>query len=338
MVNRYLVTGCAGFIASKVTELLLDEGHRVVGVDNLNDAYDPRLKQWRLARLEPHANFRFHELDITDRGALEGLFAADARSSDADVDRPPYSAVFNLAARAGVRPSVENPWVYYQANCDGTLNLLDLCRRFGVAKFILASTSSLYGSHNPVPYREDADTNRPLSPYAASKKAAETLAYTYHHLHGLDVTVFRYFTVYGPAGRPDMSVFRFVRRIAEGEPIVVFGDGTQERDFTYVDDIARGTIAGRAPLGYEVINLGGDRPVRLSAIIDQIGKLVDREPAIDYQDAHPADVPATWADVGKARELLGWSPQVAVEEGLLRSVEWYRENREAVLPLELGDR
>ena len=338
MVNRYLVTGCAGFIASKVTELLLDEGHLVVGVDNLNDAYDPRLKRWRLARLEPHAGFRFHRLDITDRGALEDLFAADARSSDADMNQRPYSAVFNLAARAGVRPSVENPWVYYQANCDGTLNLLDLCRRFGVAKFILASTSSLYGSHNPVPYREDADTNRPLSPYAASKKAAETLAYTYHHLHGLDVTVFRYFTVYGPAGRPDMSVFRFVRRIAEGESIVVFGDGTQERDFTYVDDIARGTIAGRAPLGYEVINLGGDRPVRLSTIIDQIAKLLDREPAIDYQDAHPADVPATWADIGKARELLGWSPQVSVEEGLRRSVEWYRENREAVLPLELGDR
>jgi len=338
MSKRYLVTGCAGFIASKVTELLLKQGHWVVGVDNLNDAYDPRLKEWRLARIEPHANFRFHELDITDRGALEGLFAADARSSDADVDRRPYSAVFNLAARAGVRPSVENPWVYYQANCDGTLNLLDLCRRFGVAKFILASTSSLYGSHNPVPYREDADTNRPLSPYAASKKAAETLAYTYHHLHGLDVTVFRYFTVYGPAGRPDMSVFRFVRRIAEGEPIVVFGDGTQERDFTYVDDIARATIAGVAPLGYEVINLGGDRPVRLSAIIDQIAKLVDREPAIDYQDAHPADVPATWAAIGKAREILGWSPQVSVEEGLRRSVAWYRENREAVLPLELGDR
>ena len=338
MVNRYLVTGCAGFIASKVTELLLAEGHRVVGVDNLNDAYDPRLKQWRLARLEPHAGFRFHELDITDRAALEKLFAADARSSDADVDGRPYAAVFNLAARAGVRPSVENPWVYYQANCDGTLNLLDLCRCFGVAKFILASTSSLYGSHNPVPYREDADTNRPLSPYAASKKAAETLAYTYHHLHGLDVTVFRYFTVYGPAGRPDMSVFRFVRRIAEGEPIVVFGDGTQERDFTYVDDIARGTIAGVKPLGYEVINLGGDRPVRLSTIIDQIAELLGTKPQIDYRPAHPADVPATWADVSRAGRLLEWSPQISVEEGLRRSVQWYRDNRRTALPLELGDR
>jgi len=339
MTKRYLVTGCAGFIASKVTELLLEAGHLVVGVDNVNDAYDPRLKQWRLARLQPHANFRFHRLDITDRAVLEQLFQAAADGREAgDLEQRPFSAVVNLAARAGVRPSVENPWVYYQANCDGTLNLLELCRRFGVRKFLLASTSSLYGEHNPVPFREDADTNRPLSPYAASKKAAETLAYTYHYLHGLDVSIPRYFTVYGPAGRPDMSIFRFVRRIAEGEPIVVFGDGSQSRDFTYVDDIARGTVAALRPLGYEVINLGGDRPTQLSAIIEQIGQLVGKEPRIERRAAHPADVPATWADIGKARELLDWAPQVSVEEGLRRSVAWYRENREAVLPLELGDR
>jgi len=339
VVKRYLVTGCAGFIASKVTDLLLEAGHLVVGVDNVNDAYDPRLKRWRLAQLEPRPNFRFHHLDITDRTALEALFQQDARpAGQPEIDQRPYSAVLNLAARAGVRPSVENPWVYYQANCDGTLNLLELCRQHGVEKFLLASTSSLYGSHNPVPYREDTDTNRPLSPYAASKKAAETLAYTYHHLHGIDVTIFRYFTVYGPAGRPDMSVFRFVRRIAEGESIVVFGDGTQERDFTYVDDIARGTVAGLKPLGYEVINLGGDRPVRLSAVIEQIASLVGKRPRIEYRPAHPADVPATWADIGKADRLLSWSPKVTVEEGLRRSVQWYRENRQTVLPLELGDR
>ena len=212
-----------------------------------------------------------------------------------------------------------------------------MCRRFGVSKFLLASTSSLYGKHNPVPYREDADTNRPLSPYAASKKAAETLAFTYHHLHGIDVSIPRYFTVYGPAGRPDMSIFRFIRRIAEGEPIVVFGDGTQSRDFTFVDDIARGTIAALRPLGYEVINLGGDRPVRLSAIIDQIAGLGRGKPQIDYRPAHPADVPATWADISKAGRLLGWSPEVPIEEGLRRSVEWYRENRATVLPLDLGE-
>ncbi len=327
MTKCYLVTGCAGFIASKVTELLLDAGHLVVGVDSLNDAYDPRLKQWRLDRLQPQRNFRFHRLDITDRAALEELFEADAD----------YSAVINLAARAGVRPSVDDPWVYYRANCDGTLNLLELCRQYSVQKFLLASTSSLYGLHNPVPYREDADTGRPLSPYAASKKAAEVLAYTYHHLHGIDISVLRYFTVYGPAGRPDMSVFRFVRQIAENEPIVVFGDGRQSRDFTYVDDIARGTVAALEPLGYEVINLGGDRPVQLSAVIEQIAQLTGKKARIEYRPAHPADVPETWADIQKAARLLKWSPQVSVEEGLRRCVAWYQQNRDAMLPLELGD-
>lgn len=346
MVKRYLVTGCAGFIASRVTELLVHAGHLVVGVDNLNDAYDPRLKQWRLDRLLEDAAFDFAHLDIRDFGALERLFRGDADKSRTHrhssryppgVEQHPYSAVIHLAARAGVRPSVENPWVYYQANCDGTLNLLELCRRFGVKKFVLASTSSLYGAHNPVPYREDADTSRPLSPYAASKKAAETLAYTYHYLHGLDVSVLRYFTVYGPAGRPDMSVFRFIRLMSEGEPIVVYGDGSQERDFTYVDDVARGTVAALGPLGYEVINLGGDRPVKLSAVIDQIASLVGRSPAIDRHPAHPADVAKTWADVGKARQLLGWSPQVPLEEGLRRSVAWYRENRDLAVSLRLGE-
>ena len=231
-----LVTGCAGFIGARVTELLLNQGHTVVGVDNLNDAYDVRLKHWRLARLEGRPGFTFHRLDITDRMALHTLFEALAVSGL-------LSAVVNLAARAGVRQSVENPWVYYETNVTGTLNLLELCREYGGKKFVLASTSSLYGANNPRPFCEDADTDEPLSPYAASKKAAETLCYTYYYLYGLDVTVLRYFTVYGPAGRPDMSLFRFVQWISEGRPVIVYGDGTQERDFTYVDDIARGTLA-----------------------------------------------------------------------------------------------
>jgi UDP-glucuronate 4-epimerase len=329
MAERYLVTGCAGFIASKVAELLLQAGHAVVGIDNLNDAYDPRLKHWRLAQLQPQKNFSFQAVDIRDRAALEPLFAAGD---------PPFAAVVNLAARAGVRPSVTNPWVYYQTNCDGTLNLLDMCRRSGVRKFLLASTSSLYGLHNQAPYREDADTNRPLSPYAASKKAAETIAFAYHHLHGLDVSIPRYFTVYGPAGRPDMSIFRFIRRIAEDEPIVVFGDGSQSRDFTFVDDIARGTVAALRPLGYEVVNLGGDREVRLSAVIEEIARLLGKTPRIEYRPAHPADVPSTRADVSKAARLLGWRPEVAIEEGLRRAVEWYHANRDLARSLELCDR
>lgn len=333
-MNRYLVTGCAGFIASKVTELLLDAGHEVVGIDNLNDAYDTRLKEWRLTQFKERSSFRFSEVDITDLDTVSRHFSDDATG----VEGPPYAAVINLAARAGVRPSVKDPWVYHRTNGEGTLNLLDLCRQHGVKKFVLASTSSLYGAHNPVPFSEDADTNRPLSPYAASKKAAEAMAYTYHHLHGLDVTVFRYFTVYGPAGRPDMSVFRFVRWISKGEPITVFGDGNQQRDFTYVDDIARGTIAGLKPVGYEVINLGGDRPIPLSEIIRQIGQLTGREPIIEYRDAHPADVPATWANVQKAADLLGWKSEVSVEEGLRRSVAWYNENRDLANSLDLGER
>ncbi len=331
MPERYLLTGCAGFIASKVADLLLEAGHTVVGIDNLNDAYDPRLKQWRLARLQPRDHFTFHQLDIANRNSLEPLFAAPG-------SEPPFAAVINLAARAGVQPSVTNPWIYFQANCEGTLNLLDLCRRSGVRKFLLASTSSLYGKHNQVPFREDADTNRPLSPYAASKKAAEAIAYTYHHLHGIDVSIPRYFTVYGPAGRPDMSVFRFIRRIAEGEPILVFGDGTQSRDFTFVEDIAAGTIAAIKPLGYEVINLGGNYVSSLNAVIEQIAELTGNKPQIEYRPAHPADVPMTWADVSKAARLLGWKPQIRIEEGLRRCVDWYYANRDLARSLELCDR
>jgi nucleoside-diphosphate-sugar epimerase len=337
VTKRYLVTGCAGFIASRVTQLLLDAGHVVVGVDNLNDAYDPRLKHWRLARLQGRKGFQFHQLDISNLDAVTPLFKSNAiAADDKAVEEKPYSAVVNLAARAGVRQSLENPWVYYQANCTGTLNLLEMCRIFGVKKFLLASTSSLYGGHNRIPFHEDDDTNRPLSPYAASKKAAETLAYTYHYLYGLDISIPRYFTVYGPAGRPDMSIFRFIRRIAEGEPIVVFGDGSQSRDFTFVDDIARGTIDALKPLGYEIINLGGDSPTVLSAVIEQIAQFLGRKPIIDFQPLHRADVTATWADIGKAGKLLDWHPQVSVEEGLRRSVEWYRANRETILPIDLG--
>ncbi len=230
-MSTYIVTGAAGFIASKVSEQLLQAGHTVLGVDNMNDAYDVRLKEWRLRNLHRLNGFEFSQCDISDRTALRPLFA-----------RTP-AGVFNLAARAGVRQSVENPWVYVETNMTGTVTLLELCKEFGVKRFLLASTSSLYGAHNPRPFKEDADTNRPLSPYAASKKGAEALCHTYHHLYGINVAIPRYFTVYGPAGRPDMSLFRFVQWIAEGRPVTVYGDGSQSRDFTYVDDIARGTIA-----------------------------------------------------------------------------------------------
>lgn len=317
-VRRVLLTGAAGFIASKVAERLLADGVRVVGIDNLNDAYDVRLKDWRLARLRDRDGFEFHHLDLTDGARLRSVFEKNDGAFD---------AVVNLAARAGVRQSVENPWIYLETNTTGTLNLLELCRHFGVKKFVLASTSSLYGAKNPQPFREDADTNGPLSPYAASKKSAEAFCYTYHYLYGLDVTIPRYFTVYGPAGRPDMSLFRFVQWIAEGRPVLVFGDGKQSRDFTYVDDIARGTCAALKPVGYEVVNFGSDEPVVLAQAIEWIEELLGKKANIVYRERHVADVLATWADIGKAERLLGWRPEVDFRAGLSRLVDWYRDNR-----------
>ena len=323
---RYLLTGVAGFIASKVADLLLAGGHEVLGVDNLNDAYDVRLKEWRLAQLSGRPGFDFHRLDISDLPRLRALWA----------EAGPPDAVINLAARAGVRQSVADPWVYIDTNVTGTLNLLELCREFDVHKLVLASTSSLYGARNPRPFREDADTDGPLSPYAASKKAAEALCYTYHHLYGLDVTVLRYFTVYGPAGRPDMSLFRFTQWIHEGRPVTVYGDGRQSRDFTYVDDIARGTIAALRPLGYEVVNLGSDEPIVLMDAIHLVEELAGRPAQLEFHPRHPADVLATWAHVGKAAELLDWRPRVSFRQGVGHLVDWYRRNRTWARDIETG--
>ena len=321
---RILVTGCAGFIGSKVSEILARGGHEVIGVDNVNDAYDPRLKRWRLDQLRAIPGLIFHQLDITHAAALRET-----------VRRHPVQAVINLAARAGVRASLDNPWVYYETNVTGTLNLLELCRAQGIPKLVLASTSSLYGNGER-PFREDQATDCPLSPYAASKKAAEVLAWTYHHLYTLDVSVLRYFTVYGPAGRPDMSVFRFIRWIAEDTPIALFGDGSQERDFTYIDDIARGTVAALQPIGYEVINLGSDRPVPVSEVIALLEEQLGRAARIDRRPAHPADALATWADIAKARRLLGWAPQTPLADGLRAAVSWYLQNRDWACRVDLG--
>lgn len=320
---NYLVTGAAGFIGAKVAELLLAAGHSVVGADNLNDSYDVSLKRWRLADLQAKPGFVFTELDVCDRRRLQALFDSNFKTPGRH-----FEAVINLAARVGVRQSLENPWVYFETNGTGTLNLLELCRAFDVKKFVLASTSSLYGKDNPLPYREDQNTDHPLSPYAASKKAAEALCYTHHHLYGLDVTVCRYFTVYGPAGRPDMSPFRFVQWISEGRPVVVYGDGKQRRDFTYVEDIARGTLAALKPVGYEVINLGSDQPVALTDAIELIEALVGKRAEIDFRPPHPADVVATWADIGKAQRLLDWQPRTRFEQGMEQLVTWYCANRD----------
>ena len=321
-MRTVLVTGACGFIGWQVCEKLLANGDSVIAVDNLNDAYDVRLKDWRLAQLQGRPGFAFHRVDISDREALRSFGRSIATKGRVD-------AVINLAARAGVRSSVADPWTYLDTNVTGNLNLLELCRELGIGRFVLASTSSLYGQDNPRPFREDADTDRPLSPYAASKKAAEAMSYTYHALHGFDVTVLRFFTAYGPAGRPDMSLFRFVQWISEGREVLVFGDGTQQRDFTYVADVANGVLAAlTAGSGYQVVNLGSDRPVVLNDAIRLIEGLVGRDASVRHQERHPADVDATWADISRARSLLGWQPETDFATGVGELVDWYGRNRD----------
>lgn len=342
-MSIYLVTGAAGFIASRTAELLVREGHDVVAIDNLNSYYDVRLKTYRLRRLAGEAGavqplldeldpngsdprsyqgpesfsagrLVFRRVDIEDRGSLEDLFREFG-----------FSAVFNLAARAGVRRSLEIPHKYLDTNVTGTLNILECMKNAGVEKLVLASTSSLYAGQ-PLPFVESLPVNNPLSPYSATKKAAELLAHSYHHLFGIDVTVLRYFTVFGPAGRPDMAPFRFIKWISEGVPIKLFGDGSQSRDFTYIDDIARGTAAAVRPLGYEIINLGGgNNPVDMNRIICWLEELLGRKAVIDYHPRHPADLQDTWADISKAGTLLGWAPRVDLKEGFARTAGWYQD-------------
>lgn len=342
---RVLVTGVAGFIAARTTELLLQSGHEVVGVDNLNNYYDIRLKLYRLQSIlklsgadqeildqisperdfiesfsEPSKikseNFEFNLLDIEDKNSVRELF-----------EKYQFDAVLNLAARAGVRYSMIDPDVYMRTNAMGTLNLMDAMRDTGCKKMVLASTSSLYAGQ-PMPFSEDLAVNTPISPYAASKKAAEMLAYSYHHLYNLDISIVRYFTVFGPAGRPDMSIFRFIKWIDEGQPIELFGDGSQSRDFTYVDDIAKGTIAAMKPLGYEIINLGGGKnPVSLNEIIAFIEKSLNKRAKIKYLPFHIADIKETWAKIDRAKAILNWTPVENIFDGVQKSINWFKGNR-----------
>ena len=334
-----LVTGSAGFIGSKVVELLLGDGRNVVGVDNLNDYYDNRLKNYRintlLDRNEPYSSislsrdvsgfsktesssgeFTFYHLDIENEQHVIHLFKKYS-----------FDSVLNLAARAGVRYSMDNPHIYMSTNANGTLNLLEAMRHNGVKKMVMASTSSLYAGQE-MPFNESLAVNTPISPYAASKKAAEVMAYSYHNLFGLDISVLRYFTVFGPCGRPDMCIFRFAEWIQKEIPIELFGDGEQSRDFTYVEDIARGTIAAQKELGYEIINLGGgNNPVAINKVIEQIELELGKKARVDRQPFHKADMQSSWADISKARQLLGWIPKVTLEDGIKKTVEWHKANR-----------
>lgn len=317
-----LVTGSAGFIASKVAEKLLSQGHHVIGVDNMNDYYDVRIKEHRNSILLKNPKYHFHKIDIEDAVKLEELF----KNSE-------ISTIFNLAARAGVRYSLVNPYVYLSTNTTATLNLLEMMRKFEVQKMVMASTSSLYSGH-PMPFTEDMPVNLPISPYAASKKAAELLCYTYHFQYNVDISIVRYFTVYGPAGRPDMSIFRFIRWIDEEKPLHVTGDGTQSRDFTFVDDIAEGTILASKKIGYEIFNLGGGQePKSLLYVIETLGKMLGKKPVLEFEPFPKADIYETSAEIGKAKNVLGWKPSINLEEGLQKAVNWYLENKSWIVNL-----
>ncbi|MFZ7121001.1 MAG: GDP-mannose 4,6-dehydratase [Eubacteriaceae bacterium] len=314
-MKNIILTGVAGFIGSKVTEKLLEKNINVIGIDNLNDYYDIRLKQWHIEQLNTNSHFQFYQINIEDINSLRMIF------QNHEID-----AVINLAARAGVRYSIKNPFIYHSTNVGGNLNLLEMCREFNTNKYILASTSSLYAGQSIIPFTEDLPVNKPISPYAATKKAAETMAYTYHYLYGIDVSIVRYFTVYGPAGRPDMSPFRFIKWISEGTPLTIYGDGSQERDFTYVDDIAEGTIKSLKPLGYEIINLGNNQPHKLSDMIKIIEKYTGKKTSYKYERFHKADMKSTWADINKANSILSWKPEIDLDEGIKRTVEWTKGN------------
>lgn len=318
------VTGSCGFIGWATSRLLLERGYIVVGIDNMNDYYDPKIKELRYKDLAKFENFIFYKSDIEDIESLKEIFKNHK-----------INAVINLAARAGVRASVENPWGYLDTNVKGVINLLECMRNFGIKTIVHASTSSVYGQRQTVPFKTTDSTDAPLAPYPASKKASEVFCYCYHYLYGLNTIIPRFFTVYGPFGRPDMSIFKFIKRIDSGEPITVYGDGKQKRDFTFVDDIAEATVRCLNLEGYKILNLGNDRPVELIYVINIIEELLGKKAKIQWQPPHPADVYTTWADISETKYLIGWTPKVTIEEGLRKTVNWYRENREILREIKI---
>lgn len=315
-MRTILVTGSAGFIGFHVSKYLLNRGDRVIGYDNLNEYYDPSLKRSRLKVLDGYEGFTFHHLDLVDR---EGLFSVIEKGSP--------DSICHLGAQAGVRYSIENPHVYIDSNIAGTMNVLEGCRRYGIKDLVYASSSSVYGGNEKVPFSESDVVDNPISLYAATKKSNELMAHVYSHLFGINTTGLRFFTVYGPYGRPDMALFKFTKNILEDEPIEVYNHGNMERDFTYVDDIVKGTVAAiDRPFRYEVFNLGNNRPVKLTYFIEliegELGKKAKRL-LLPMQDG---DVPRTCADIEHAKEMLGYDPAVTIEEGVKRFLDWYLEH------------
>ena len=317
---NFLVTGGAGFIGSHVCERLLLEGHAVSTFDDLNNFYSPAIKQRNLRSLQALAKpFTFLHGDLTDRTAVDEALASAK-----------FDQIIHLAARAGVRPSLEEPALYQRVNVEGTVNLLEAARHNGVKKITLASSSSVYGINAKVPFSEADPIFSAISPYAASKLADEALGHVYHHIYGMDIVMLRFFTVYGPRQRPDLAIHKFASLISSGKPIPVFGDGSTARDYTYVTDTVDGILAcTRKTFGFEIFNLGESQTVTLSRLIELLEKSLGRPAILNRQPAQPGDVPITFADISKARALLGYNPTIKIDEGIPRFVEWFVKNKTA---------
>ena len=312
-----LVTGGAGFIGSHLTERLLGRGDSVVVLDNLNDYYDPSIKKRNLSKIIEDPAATFVQGDIRDADQLDKLFTGNK-----------FDVIVHLAARAGVRPSLEQPLLYEDVNCRGTLNLLECARKYGVSRFVFASSSSVYGNVKEIPFLEDARIDRPVSPYAATKAAGELYCHNYHHLYGVSSTCLRFFTVYGPRQRPDMAIHKFTALIDKGEPLPFYGDGTTERDYTYYTDIIDGVVASiDRDLGFEILNLGESQTTKLTELVEIIETSLGKKAQLTRLPMQPGDVTITCADVSKARKLLDYKPTTTVAEGVGRFVEWYRSIR-----------
>jgi UDP-glucuronate 4-epimerase len=316
---NFLVTGGAGFIGSHVCERLLQDGHQVWAFDDLNDFYDPQFKRRNLREIQTLAKpFEFFHGDLCDAGALTELFTSVK-----------FDQVIHLAARAGVRPSLEQPALYQRVNVEGTVNVLEAARKTGVKKITIASSSSVYGVNAKVPFSESDPIFSAVSPYAASKLACEALGHTWHHIYKMDVAMLRFFTVYGPRQRPDLAIHKFTRLIDSGKPIPVFGDGSTARDHTHISDILAGIIAcTNREFGFEIFNLGESQTVKLSELISLIEQALGRQAVIDRQPLQPGDVPITFADISKARRMLDYQPQIKAEKGIPLFVDWFRQNRQ----------
>jgi len=311
---KVLVTGAAGFIGSHLCERLLRDGRQVLGVDNFDDFYDPQIKRHNIAGCLENDNFELVEADIRDRTAMNDVVA-----SGVDI-------IVHLAARAGVRPSIDQPLLYADVNVNGTIVLLEAAKEQRTGKFIFGSSSSVYGNNKKVPFSEDDNVDFPISPYAATKKAGELICHTYHHLYGMSVTCLRYFTVYGPRQRPDLAIHKFARLIGQGKPISIYGDGTMSRDFTYIDDIIEGTVAAMEKCGgFHIYNLGESRPITVNDLVAEIEKALGKKAIKEYVPPQPGDVERTYADVIKAVNELGYNPSTNIADGLARFVAWLKE-------------